>query len=259
MPNWCDNVIYIKGEPSQLKKFYADFIKYPNPDEIKLNNLINPELILLNNILPCPPKLKDKVKISKWRCDNWGINRDIIYDETGGMCPDIYYDDNNIQIEFKLYTPWVPIVEFCKNIAKKYKLNVIIKYYEPLEGYAGYHKYSNTKKICEKLYDQLRDATEYFKFLIQNSFETVEAIAMLIKDKVMKKDLKDTEESELFKKLYYVFSLVLDSAEYTSEFVNNILKYIPENDIDIIANYNDLINEYDALKEAKTLKQVCGI
>lgn len=118
MANLCSNYIEIKGSQKNIKKI-ADILK-ENPKGDKL----------YETLIGLKPEGNYK--------DDW-------YDlniEWFGCKWDTEYDIEDMTIDTKSITmsvesPWSPPVEFCKTLAKKYKVNCVISYEEPGCDYTG--------------------------------------------------------------------------------------------------------------------------
>jgi hypothetical protein len=109
MPNWCDNELYVEGDPKSLKAFL---------DENESDTCV----LSFNQSVPVPKEVLEQEKknlehkifspVVDWRMRNWGTKWDI-----GGEPRIDAFDDNAV---LRFDTANSPPIPWLKTIAKKY-------------------------------------------------------------------------------------------------------------------------------------------
>lgn len=118
MPNWCSNYIEIKGSQKNIKKI-ADILK-ENPKGDKLYET-------LIGLKPNGNYTDDWYDLNnEWFGCKWDTEYDI---------EEMYIGKNSISLDVE--SPWSPPIEFCKTLAKKYKVKCVISYEECGCDFAG--------------------------------------------------------------------------------------------------------------------------
>ena len=129
MPNWCENVVTIKGPREKIAAMEAA------ADEGRFLDFLRPQ----------PEGLLDDTNERNkgampdwwsWRVDNWGCKWEIPigpnneYDETS-----VTWSDDEVWIAF--LSAWAPPLEAFKYAAENMGLEIVAYYYEPAMCFAG--------------------------------------------------------------------------------------------------------------------------
>lgn len=118
MPNWCQNILIIEGDPSLLRMFMEQAEDYRNKVCLSFANFI-----------PQPEKEKNALT---WNCNNWGTKWD-------ANEPDIYDEDiDKGRLEYHFDTAWGPPIEWLEKVGPLYPaLKFHLSYREEGMGFAG--------------------------------------------------------------------------------------------------------------------------
>lgn len=130
MPNWCENTLWVDGEPKDIKRFR----KEAKSKEYDLT---------LSKLHPMPEALKNtdaessKPNWYDWCIKNWGTKWDV----EGKLT----WEDDDF-LEFFFPSAWSPPITWLKNVSQKYpSLNFRLKYYEPNMRFMGVASAENGK------------------------------------------------------------------------------------------------------------------
>lgn len=136
MPNWCNNIILISGEESNMKPIYDFFVeadKTPNEDHWVMSTFI-PEDEDFEQI-----KESGDFILSPY-VTFYGCKWDFQVNECNS-------DYTPTLITLNPSTAWSPPVGFCERLSKKYGVNVSVEYYESGNDMAGRFEYSDGEEI----------------------------------------------------------------------------------------------------------------
>lgn len=135
MANWCENILFVEGDISQIKKFKRDARYVDKKEDID-------EAISFESLLPVPKRLKDVEKISKWCNKVWGTWRGIWHGEL--------LSASEITLIYRFYSAWDAPIEGIKNISQKYKKLIFkLHYNEPGMGMCGYVEFDNGEILTQ--------------------------------------------------------------------------------------------------------------
>lgn len=126
MPDWCENNLQIKGNQSDIDKFFEDTFGTLQ----KAIDLIEKEEceFPFESILPFPDDIYGK-ELIQWCVNNWGC-------KLGNRMIEISKQSNKVNIT--ILTAWSSPMVFFKTIRKKYpKLTFQMDFSEPGAGYFG--------------------------------------------------------------------------------------------------------------------------
>ena len=143
MPNWCSNWIVISGDEKKIKtiKFALQSLKDNKDDNGIFKALIGTK----------PGISKENYDNGGWYDANlsfWGTKWDISYDEVN-----FNFDDKSIS--FSGDTAWSPPIEFAKELARTYGVDVELQYSESGNDFAGKTKCSADGAIEELDYSYI--------------------------------------------------------------------------------------------------------
>lgn len=166
MPNWCHNVMYVRGEKKDLQAFDKIFKGFPDrPPEGK--SFADLERKYSFNALYPIPNDEDWYK---WSVDNWGTKWDIYYSDYTGA----FFCENEYTYTFD--TAWSPPEPWLKHVSTLFPtLEFEIQYYEPGIMFAGTTKYKNGQ-TTEEIFFERRKA---FDYAVEIGLEAEEAVEML--------------------------------------------------------------------------------
>jgi hypothetical protein len=142
MPNWCENVVMIKGTPGDILKV-KELLKDDN------------SVYSFQNIIPCPPALLNtsapnrneqnaQFNLSKygakdwydWCVENWGT-------KWGASSASMILDDTD-QISYSFETAWTPPIPVHDKLAEMFpNTNIFVNYDESGCDFSGYRYYEN--------------------------------------------------------------------------------------------------------------------
>lgn len=167
MPNWCENLFKIEGEPEKVLELvnkltgknigtFNELIEISDTKEIPFffqNTFPTPQA-LLDTMAGCYPAGSDKAKAHKeqqlnnieeygyenwydWRLDNWGTK----WDPEVARIHDLWHYDNEALIIFEFDTAWSPPNEWLLETSKLFPdVTLTCRYEESGMGFVG--KYS---------------------------------------------------------------------------------------------------------------------
>lgn len=145
MPNYCHNTLSFHGDDKTISELRSRIITSKN-------------LLTFERILPTPNEIVDGSNSMEelnrleekygynnwydWRIHNWGTKWDATNSEI------ILEDQNNLKICFD--TAWSPPMTWLFYVIKLYpKLDVTIKFIDPLGGLIGIYQIENEKVILQ--------------------------------------------------------------------------------------------------------------
>lgn len=133
MPNWCENEVVISGNRKMIS-ILTKLIHKNNKNLFQGLVGINPNVTL--------EYYKTGDNWYQANCDYWGCKWDTDIEED--MCS---FEDEYIHLNFE--TAWAPAIGFCREVAKKYKVNVEVSYYESVMDFAGKESFEAVTGIEE--------------------------------------------------------------------------------------------------------------
>jgi len=129
MPNWCDNTLIVRADPSNLRELrkFAKVVMSKSDDEV--------ELLVFDNLVPVPQDIKDSGDEYQWCVDNWGTK----WDATNTFASEhTRIDGNGKTTIYSFITAWSPPEEWVKRVAKLFPtLEFTLEYNEPGIGFSG--------------------------------------------------------------------------------------------------------------------------
>jgi len=150
MPNWCENILTVKGPDKTIKSFVRTakakgttlslnkFITMP----VELENTRSPTLSNTERQKARNKRLRDKYRYDnwyEWRYQHWGVKWDV-------KAQLIEHRDGHVTYAFD--SAWGPPTDWLDAVAKKYpELRFTLKYEEPGMGFRGCHIVKDTKII----------------------------------------------------------------------------------------------------------------
>lgn len=134
MPNWCLNKIEItphQGDNESFERF-KDTLLISQNGEITFH---------FSQTLPLPEE--EKNNWYDWQCKNWGTK----WDTQDAECK-----LEEFSLHISCSTPWNPPLEWAKNIAKKFGVNITVDYDEPNESFGG-HAVATPEGLNDECWD----------------------------------------------------------------------------------------------------------
>lgn len=148
MPNWCHNIVEVKGKKEEVVRFLNDLIGKPQILRINAKNLKatseegvlvelealrqeNSECLTYCKIMPQP----DNVLLGDedwydWRLEHWGVKWDIaelsVKDMLSVINDPINEDENEFHTCFDYSTPWAAPEEFFRFATLKYNVEILL-------------------------------------------------------------------------------------------------------------------------------------
>lgn len=160
MPNWCKNVVMVRGDNDTIQEL--------------LNSVEGGgSAFSLNSIMPMPTELRGGTAPERdeavaklntvtfgakdwydWANMNWGTKWDvsatIVSDEGGVMLPDYR------TVKFEFESAWAPPLPVYEMLAKKFpNTNIYAFYDEPGSDFAGYVMYADGKGVKERQFESI--------------------------------------------------------------------------------------------------------
>ena len=146
MPNWCDNVVMIKGDKGII-------------DNVKKTLEENGNVFSFNKVLPCPPALlnttapnrsEQSVAYNKskfgaadwydWCVSNWGTK----WNSSEAIITTEIVDGEESQIAYSFQTAWAPPTPLYDKLASMFpNTNIFINYDECGGDFSGWGYYEN--------------------------------------------------------------------------------------------------------------------
>ena len=131
MPNWCENTLWVDGDPTDIKRFRKD-VKTKEHD------------LALSKLHPMPEALinidaeSDKPNWYDWCIKNWGTKWDVVDSKL--------VSDFGDSLEYFFLSAYNPPVAWLKKISKRFpKVQFRLKYEEEGIGFMGIAKVKNGK------------------------------------------------------------------------------------------------------------------
>lgn len=158
MPNWCSNILQVRGQPKEIQRFVKkackrkdvlSFDKFvPYPDEFKRRDREAAAVGRLIEKKELPPiaRINDSFNSGgyDWRVVNWGTKWDANkvgsnIDLSGG-CADYFFD-----------TAWAPPIPVVEKMSKDFPgLKFTLQYEESGMGFEGEIVYQGGEVISER-------------------------------------------------------------------------------------------------------------
>jgi hypothetical protein len=142
MPNWCNNTLWVDGNPEQLKDFKSKTTKQAD------HNQPNGLEFTLEGLYPTPPELMkenafDQSENSEaltekygysdwytWRVNKWGTKWDV--------CESDIYENSDTEFMVVFDSAWAPPVNWLEHIAPQFpELKFKMAFSEPGMGFCG--------------------------------------------------------------------------------------------------------------------------
>lgn len=129
MPNWCNNVFTVKGDPEKV----AEFVEQMKADKENLD---------FNKVIPLPEVLKGRSDIKdigwyEWSVVNWGTKWNVCEAQ-------LEYNDGDDGAVYYFDTAWSPPVGWFETVVKYYPwLDFCIEWEEGGMGFAGTYESVN--------------------------------------------------------------------------------------------------------------------
>ena len=169
MPNWCKNIITIKGNNKDIEDFkdalWAKPAVYRGEEDNPIEYSKEPCRWTMNGIVPVPDeilekgyynndiKFEDSMKMLHgkmepcdgyhWQIANWGTKWDLDSSQT-------YIEDGKGELCITTYTAWNPIAQFIEKASAVYpELEFTIKYEETGNQLLGHFIFKNGKMLEE--------------------------------------------------------------------------------------------------------------
>ena len=158
MPNWCSNVVMIKGDPQAIKTVKAMLEEKGNV--FSLNKVRECPPALLNASAPNRSEQSAAFNTSKygakdwydWCNNNWGT-------KWNTADTHITMDDED-QVAYSFETAWAPPLPVYEKLAEMFpNINIFINYDESGCAFAGWRYYENGMLAKEQEYD-----TSFYSF-----------------------------------------------------------------------------------------------
>ncbi len=129
MPNWCENVLFVAGEPEAVKEFDRRFRGLPA--EYNLDD--DPEILkeqeeerreegyepdyCLHALVPVPEYILEKGYGDAgydWQINNWGTKWDIYHQKVS-----VFWHEEEI-VEYRFMTAWGPPADWLRKVARMF-------------------------------------------------------------------------------------------------------------------------------------------
>jgi len=167
MPNWCSNIVYVKGTAEVREKIeeifskeepFAEVMPEPNYDEVAVPWSLHKVLSAKRNEIELEePKPGRKNAWYDWRIANWGTK----WEPDG----EVYAIADNLDsgeevLNLSLYTAWGPPEGIFKELSKMEGVEEVVShFYEPAMEFVGIKFYQDGDAVDE-LDLELEDYTE---------------------------------------------------------------------------------------------------
>jgi hypothetical protein len=160
MPNWCTNVLLIKGDPDNVQSL-LDTVK-EDDTELSLNKIITCPEELLSVSAPERDPQQSEIRVTKygakdwydWNVKNWGTKWNVtasIYSDSSERVPGystVNKPENRV-VKLEFDSAWSPPIAAITMLAKQFpKVDIYHTYDESGCDFAGYNMYS--KGVCVK-------------------------------------------------------------------------------------------------------------
>jgi hypothetical protein len=156
MPNWCRNVLTVRGDDQIVREFDQAFKGRETEEEIVEMEKVREEewegaeqVYSFNALYPVPDEVHDRYS---WCNLHWGTKWDICGQRNIAIVEPGY-------AEYNFSTAWSPPAAWLAKVARDWPdLDFELSYYEPGCCFAGSHRYSEGKLVSEEeLGGDLRD------------------------------------------------------------------------------------------------------
>ena len=167
MPNWCSNIVYVRGTGEVREKIkeifskeepFAEVMPEPNYDEVAVPWSLQRVLSAKRNEIELEePKPGRKNAWYDWRIANWGTK----WEPDG----EVYVTADNLDsgeevLNLSLYTAWGPPEGIFKELSKMEGVEEVVShFYEPAMEFVGIKFYQDGDEVDE-LDLELEDYTE---------------------------------------------------------------------------------------------------
>lgn len=138
MPNWCNNIIRISGEESNMKPIHDFFQKAStaNSDE---------EFWVMSTLVPENEEFEEIKASGQYLLspyvEYYGTKWDFQANECSGESIE------PTAISFSVATAWSPPEAFCQRLSELYKVNVSVEFEESGNDFAGRSSYGDGEEI----------------------------------------------------------------------------------------------------------------
>ena len=167
MPNWCSNIVYVRGTGEVREKIkeifskeepFAEVMPEPNYDEVAVPWSLQRVLSAKRNKIELEePKPGRKDAWYDWRVANWGTKwepDDEVYATIDNL------DSGEEVLNLSLYTAWGPPEGIFKELSKMEGVEEVVShFYEPAMEFVGIKFYQDGDEVDE-LDLELEDYTE---------------------------------------------------------------------------------------------------
>lgn len=132
MPNWCSNVLRIKGDPEELKKFDKKFKGFPS--ETAGEHRPTLRKYCFNALYPLPKR--EANNWYDWCIEHWGTKWDV-YGEVDKTDTAV-----ETELEYFFETAWAPPEKWLEYVSHLFPmLDFELTYWEPGCNFAGRMQY----------------------------------------------------------------------------------------------------------------------
>jgi len=139
MPNWCSNWIEITGSKESIQKIKETMETIEKSDE--------PNLFM--TLVGVPDGVDYKNDWYDTNINNWGTKWDVTLNECN-----VDFTDESITMSPE--TAWAPPISFCKSLAVKYGVEVIITYEESGCDFCGRTTIDSEGNLSEEDYSYIQ-------------------------------------------------------------------------------------------------------
>jgi hypothetical protein len=265
MPNWCNNILIIRGSHLELKKFYFDN-KSDNYD-INIDNYEqdNESCLSLNKSVPMPENIfKGNLGINErkkhgsnnwydWSIQYWGTKWDIrdcdIYNSKN------IFNTEYTELKYRFLTAWSPPLQWFEKIIYKYKnINFELEYIEEAMEFAG--KISSIDGIVQ--HEQYNPSERLWKDYNKEKLRTYinNYLMDFIKNKINKiNTLENIDYKIILEEIFEKFEDDVDILYGNEENIKNIILTEKNICINYIRNYSsNILNFFDSGSKVKNLE-----
>lgn len=163
MPNWCTNVLLIRGEYEEVQKL-LDTVEGDN-SAFSLNKLLTTPEELKNTTAPSRTSEEEKKRLRDmygatdwydWQVNHWGTKWDVeatIVNDSHSEANHVFLSklkDSDRVVTMEFDSAWAPPVPVIKHLAAQFpNTNIYHTYDESGCDFAGYGMYSNGECVKE--------------------------------------------------------------------------------------------------------------
>lgn len=180
MPNWCENILQIRGPKEKIENIYKACV----------NNFVKEfPTGLLQSLRPMPKEIEVKAinmdenffkeeNWYNWRIDNWGTK----WEATITEHPDIIENENETTIKIKFETAWGPPIEalYFYGIENP-EIQIYLEYNETGMQFCGELQLKN-KTIEDNCYEYHSETSESVRSLIGTDLDKTFNISNMLKE-----------------------------------------------------------------------------